>query len=860
MADNGRPTTSDIGSTSACFRPLRSAHPWVSKQSAARSSDRGGSMLPTGSEGIRSNCSRGACTDLNWEIEVLFVATTSDNVPPLRQALAGMADEGFRLRAVERISEAIRHLEGEGVRLVLLDLGLPAGGGFDVIRRIRATFPQVPIVALADDSDVNIGLAAMQAGAQDCLVKDDISSDLLIRVSRFAIERHKAQAAFRKKDSETRFRQIFDTSPNCVSIKGHDGRYIMANTSLAELFGLPAAEIVGRTDVEIFRRIGLDPQRAVDSMSEDHRVIASGETYKVQEAPFVRPDGSVRWFSTIKTPIAFPGDPHCLLEIAVDVSEQHKAREALRNSELRLRTILDALTSSVVHLDLDLKVLWPNQAACAWAGMSRSDIFGQPCYRIWFNRKSACPDCPVKAAMAEGIPQLRQKKSADGRTWRILGCPVKDDAGQIVSFVEVAEEISDRLKMEEQLRQAQKMESLGTLAGGIAHDFNNILSAILGYAELSLQEARREAGLSDYLKEIYKAGERAKDLVRQILTFSRRGDTRLKPLQIELIVKEALKLLRSSLPTTINIVQKIERDLDPILADPTQIHQIIMNLCTNASHAMMPDGGELVVSLAKAELGRETFRRFVDLKPGRYLKLTVSDTGCGMTPEIIAAIFDPYFTTKDLGEGTGLGLAVVHGIVQEYGGDIRVQSDPGKGTTFSIFFPAIRKEAAVSTKDETDHLPGGDEHILVIDDEPSILKVMQRNLAHLGYRVTAEGDSRQALALFTADPTAFDLVLTDMTMPKLTGDRLAKAMLSIRPDLPIALCTGYSRLIDAQQVKADGIRALLMKPVSQKMLASELRRLLDNPPCADEGKIEGERCEYEKTHSATAACKSSHGE
>jgi signal transduction histidine kinase/ActR/RegA family two-component response regulator len=439
-------------------------------------------------------------------------------------------------------------------------------------------------------------------------------------------------------------------------------------------------------------------------------------------------------------------------------------------------------------------------------------------------------------------------RSADGRTWRILGCPVKDDAGLIVSFVEVAEEISDRLKMEEQLRQAQKMESLGTLAGGIAHDFNNILSAILGYAELALQEAKSEAGLSDFLKQIYKAGERAKELVRQILTFSRRGDTQLRPLRIELIVKEALKLLRSSLPTTINIIQKIEPDLDPILADPTQIHQIIMNLCTNASHAMFPEGGELIVSLEQAELGRETFRRLVDLKPGNYLKMTVSDTGCGMTPEIMAAIFDPYFTTKDLGEGTGLGLAVVHGIVQEYGGDIRVHSEPGKGTTFSLYFPTIEAKAKVSHQDETDLLPGGDEHILVIDDEPSILKVMQRNLANLGYRVTTEGDSRHALALFTEDPTAFDLVLTDMTMPKMTGDRLAQAILSIRPDIPIVLCTGYSRLIDARQAEAAGIRALMIKPIGQKNLATEIRRLLDNHPSDDEAEIDGRRHPKAKAH------------
>jgi PAS domain S-box-containing protein len=604
----------------------------------------------------------------------------------------------------------------------------------------------------------------------------------------------------------------------------------MVNPATVDLFKLPEEEIIGRTDRQIYQRLGLDPLQAETVMANDRQVIETGETERSAEVRFELMGGLERWFSTTKTPVSAPEDPRCCLTIAVDVSDQHNTREALRNSELRLRTILDAQTSKVVHMDTEMRILWPNLAACKDAGVDRDTIIGKHCHEIWKARATACTNCPVQAAIETGKPQMCQKRSQDGRTWRLIGSPVYDDAGRIVSAVEIAEDITERHSIEEQLRQAQKMESLGTLAGGIAHDFNNILSAILGYADLALAEAAGDAKLSDYLREIHDAGDRATDLVRQILTFSRRGTTELKPLMIDLIIKEALKLLRSTLPSTIDIVQRVSPNLDPILADPTQIHQIIMNLCTNASHAMTPAGGQLSVTLEQKELGADFFRRFVDAQPGSYLQLCVRDTGCGMTPEIMAAIFDPYFTTKDLGEGTGLGLAVVHGIVKEYGGDIRVRSKPEQGTTFELYFPTIRAASTRPQADEALHLPGGNEHILVVDDEPSILKVTEQLLRKLGYRVTTAPDGKPALALFSKDPNAFDLVITDITMPHMTGDRLAKAILELRPDTPVILCTGYSRLIDEAQAESIGIAALMIKPVGKTTLAVELRRLLDERP------------------------------
>jgi PAS domain S-box-containing protein len=627
--------------------------------------------------------------------------------------------------------------------------------------------------------------------------------------------------------SEKRLRLVLDTSPNCVFIKNRSGRFLLVNQAVADLYGIAMPAMIGKTAQEISANGFPDRGNAGPALSGAAPLNASASPLYNRDEPFTLADGSVRWFSIIQRAIDFPGDPGCTLSIAVDVTDQRKAQEELRNSELRLRAILDAQTSMVVHLDPHMRVLWPNREACRVPGLTRQEIIGRPCYEIWQKRSDVCEKCPVAAAIRDGRTFAERLTNPDGHIWRVHGCPVWDDTGSIVSAVLVAEDITERLSLENQLRQAQKMESLGTLAGGIAHDFNNILSAILGYTELAMEKTAGLPDLRSDLQEAYQAGLRATDLVRQILTFSRRTDTTLKPLQIGLIVKEALKLLRSTLPTSIEIRQRIGKGLDPVLADPTQIHQIVMNLCTNASHAMEPSGGILEVGLEPFEIAAEMVHRVPGLSPGSYLKLTVGDTGCGMTPEIIASIFDPYFTTKNLGEGTGLGLSVVHGIVNEYGGDIAVESIPGKGSTFTLFFPVVKDGAIDSEQAGLDFLPGGTERILVVDDEPAVLNVICQILERQGYHVAPENDSPRALERFRHDPGAFDLVLSDMTMPKMTGDRLAVEVLAIRPDIPVILCTGYSRLITEQAATSIGIRALLPKPVVKKILLSEVRRVLN---------------------------------
>ncbi len=379
--------------------------------------------------------------------------------------------------------------------------------------------------------------------------------------------------------------------------------------------------------------------------------------------------------------------------------------------------------------------------------------------------------------------------------------------------------------MEAQFQQAQKMESIGTLAGGIAHDFNNILSSILGYTELSLYDAEKGSLLQSNLQEVLIAGKRATDLVKQILAFSRQADQEEKPVQVKLIVKEALKLLRASIPSTIEIEQNVQSDA-LVMGDSTQIHQVLMNLFTNAAHAMEDKGGLLTVSLSDVELDAEFVSDHPELKPGPYINFTVADTGYGIPPAILEKIFDPFFTTKEKGKGTGMGLSVVHGIVHSHGGTIYVYSEPGKGSTFKIFLPAI--ERRLEPEDRIDRpIPTGTESILFIDDEPAIMNMGKRILESLGYDVATNTSSIEALELFKAQKDRFDLVITDLTMPKMTGENLAKELISIRPDIPVILCTGFSVRMDEKKALNMGIRAFILKPILKREIAETIRAVLD---------------------------------
>ena len=639
-------------------------------------------------------------------------------------------------------------------------------------------------------------------------------------------ERRKAEASLAA--SEQRLQLVFDTSPSCLFIKDAEGRYLMANKATARLFDLAPAEMTGKTDEQLgIAGFAFDASRSSSPAAGDQQQ-AGNPFARTGKEEFVTHHNKQRWFRVHRSPLALDKAMTCELTLAVDISAHRTAREKLRNSELMIRTILDTLRSKVLLVNKGMQIIWANQAACQYAGKNLDEMTGRPCFEVSpGGQEGLCPQCPTVLSFTTGEYNEREVKSKDGRTWHTYAQPIRSAKGEIVSVVNVADDISRRLSLEGQLRQAQKMESLGTLAGGIAHDFNNILSGIIGFTDLALMDPEVPPTTQQYLKEVYHAGMRATDLVRQILTFSRKGGNRRQPLQVSLVIREAIKLLRSTLPTTVELKSSIQKDIGTVLADPTQIHQIIMNLCTNASHAMEPNGGVLTVTVIQDVPPPHFFTRYPNHAQGSYLQLKVSDTGSGIPEDVLPFIFDPYYTTKDLGEGTGLGLAVVHGIINDYGGGILVDSTMGAGTTFTLFLPVTAEsehDEAKRTEDEITSTASG--NILVIDDEPALGRVCKGILEKAGYTVTTLSNPVEAMELFALNPQKFDLVITDLTMPKIRGDQLGQQIQAIRPELPIILMTGFNQNLTEENITALGFRALISKPFEKNVLLKSVSEIL----------------------------------
>lgn len=518
-------------------------------------------------------------------------------------------------------------------------------------------------------------------------------------------------------------------------------------------------------------------------------------------------------------------------EINAKVTEQKRTEEELRESRERLENIFNSVQAGILIVDKDRHVIMDvNRAAIEMIGIPKTQLIGHVCH------KHICPTekgrCPIAD---EGLFEDTSERAiikSDGTSLPVMktALPILLNGRDYIleSFIDISklkETEHEKERLESQLRQAYKMEAIGTLAGGIAHDFNNILSAISGYTELALLDTEEGSGFKSYLKSVLKASERAKELVRQILTFSRQNDHQPIAMDLSPVVKESLKLLRASVPKTIEIRHKI-KGACIVLADPTQMQQVIMNLCTNAAQAMQQTGGVLDLTIETVELDENDIRDYFGITSGNYVMLRVSDTGSGIEPDIIGKIFDPFFTTKRACEGTGMGLSVVHGIVKNSGGTITVDSKIGAGSTFKVFLPKVEEEVREEPT-AIKFIPTGKERILFVDDEESLANIGQNMLERLGYLVKARTSSIEALAAFQHNPDAYDLVMTDMTMPNLTGEGLAKELLRIRPNIPIIICTGFSHQMDQEKALGMGIRAFVMKPFVLKEVAGTIRNVLD---------------------------------
>ena len=535
-----------------------------------------------------------------------------------------------------------------------------------------------------------------------------------------------------------------------------------------------------------------------------------------------------------------------MLQLEKEVKIRQETEEELRKTNSFLDSIFENIPDMIFLKDArDLRFIRFNKAGEDLLGYSRNELIGKSDYDF-FPKEQAdfFTENDRKVIARKEIVDIPEEELQT----RDKGChilhtkkvPIMDTKGEPLYILGIAEDITDfkaaeaeRNKLNAQLLQAQKLESLGNLAGGIAHDFNNILAIIIGFTEIALSDVEKDSKVEESLHEVFKASIRAKDLVKQILTFARRSDEEIKPVKVKSIVKEVLDFMRSSIPATIQIKHDIQSE-SSIMGNPTQLHQVLMNLCTNAAYAMEEEGGTLEVVLQDIRFDRYKFIRGHEIKPGEYIILRVSDTGSGISPDVIGAIFEPYYTTKTPGEGTGLGLALVHSIVDSYGGKVDVESDLGKGTVFSIYIPTTNKIKTYRPY-QKEELPTGTEKIMFIDDEASIAKVGSQIIKQLGYTVTIQTSSSEALELFRQNPHDFDLVITDTTMPNITGDKLAVEFMRIRPDIPVILCTGFSKKISEETIKQIGVKELVYKPFIKTDLAKAVRRVLDGAKLVTKG-------------------------
>ncbi|MBI5592167.1 MAG: PAS domain S-box protein [Deltaproteobacteria bacterium] len=633
--------------------------------------------------------------------------------------------------------------------------------------------------------------------------------------------------------SNSEMRAVIKAFPDLFLWIDREGKILDCKEGSAANLFLPAHQLVGK-------RIQNVPEKDIGEKFEQaiRRVQQERTMFSLEYALTL--NDKRHYYESRILPLI---EDQCLC-IVRNITERKEAEAALKQSEKQFKKLYEEsrkaeeVYRSLIHSSADAIVLYDLTGNVRYISPVFTQLFGWPLTELEGQKIPFIPESETEATRFLIDEVVRKNRPIHGfetrrltRDGRILDVSISasrfdDHEGKPYGTLVVLRDITERKRLEAHFRQAQKMESIGTLAGGIAHDFNNLLSAIMGYTELCLAETPKSGMVERRLTRVMQASERAKDLVNQILTFSRQKEQAKKPLQIRPIVKEALKLLRASIPSIIHFQIDIAEDTGAILADPTQIHQVLMNLCTNAAHAMQEKGGMLTITIANVQIGKKDLSAHSDLMEGEYVRLTVADTGHGMTPHILEKIFEPYFTMNRRGEGTGLGLSLVHGIVKSMDGVIRVSSTPDEGSTFEVFIPRLENDQEEVIAVET-ALPVGMETILLVDDEDFVLDMTREMIESLGYTVIARTSSLEALKAFRANPDRFDLIISDQMMPNMTGQELAMNIRAINPRMPFILCTGFSTRVTEEKARQSGIAAFVYKPVLRQGMAETIRRVLD---------------------------------
>jgi PAS domain S-box-containing protein len=719
---------------------------------------------------------------------------------------------GYDVIAVEDGEAAWEVLQQDDTpKLALIDWMMPGMSGVELCRKIRekdTSFPLYSILLTAKTAKEDV-LEGFAAGADDFIKKPFDSGELLARI----------QVGQRLVEQHALLHCLIDSIPDPVYFKDNRGLYIGCNKAYETFVGRKETEIINRTD-DVF----LPKSEAKAAHMEDLRVLA-GEVVEA-ERWVTGADGQEVYHSTWKTPyMESAAGSSGMIGISRDLTKRIQMEHEVK----RLAVAVEQSTESILIADVNGVIHYVNSAFEAITGYGPDDVLGKT------------PDLFRSEKHDDAFYQRLLETISSGTKWegRITSCkkdgnlfdveaiiyPIHDDSGKMLNYVAISRDITHEMAIERQLRQTQKMNAIGELAGGVSHDFNNILTAILGYVALSMNTVEEDSKVYGYLKEIVKAGDRATKLVRQILTFSRQEEQDFKSVALQPVIEDSLSMVKTTIKSNIMVEADIAEECGPVFGDTTQIQQVMVNLFTNAVHALGKEKGSLHVTLKQVELlGKMHGKQVVDLDPGLYACITVEDTGCGISPETMERIFEPYYTTKEKGEGTGFGLSIVHGIVTKHRGYIVVDSELGEGTAFNLYFPLLTETVEEKKKAIDLSTLEGFGHILLVDDDDAVLSIGKELLESFGYSVSTATNGKLALELFQQNPDGFDALVSDYSMPEMNGHELISECLRLQPGFPSILCSGYREKVEGENLNDLGHTAFIPKPLDWRELSRTIQQ------------------------------------
>jgi PAS domain S-box-containing protein len=772
-----------------------------------------------------------------------------------------LRDQGFLVSVAQSGKDALTIVKKNLPDLILLDIMMPEMDGFETCKHLKSDehSKNIPVIFLSALSETKDKVKGFKIGAVDYVTKPIETEELLSRIDlhltvKSLKENLEKQVQIQTQElvtinealskREEEYRSVMKAVPDPIIVFDLQGRAVYLNPAFTRVFGWTMEEMVDRGFHFVVEGEKDKTRKAIDTIFRDgylsgfesRRYSKNGDILDVSMSGAAHKDDN--------------GDVIGIVVNLRDITEWKKTQEIIVQSEKRYRLLADNATDNIWILQLSsLKFSYSSPSVERIMGYSSDKMLSLELKE--FITEESLKDVYSMISLElerdntndfdpnrHNVIELEMIKKDGSKIWtEVTASFLRDSEGKPDRVLGITRDITERIQLERQLQQSQKMEAIGTLAGGIAHDFNNILSSVFGFAELVKMKLKGDEKIKKNVDQILAAGIRARDLVRHILTFSRQTDVKKSLIKIDPLIKESLNFIRATVPKNIEIRQRFELSEKKVLADSSQIQQIAMNLFTNAAQSMKKDGGVLDVIMERVKIKSGEGNQRVDLKPGRYLQLTVKDSGCGIKKKDMVRIFEPFFTTKPRGEGTGLGLSTVYGIINNMGGVITLDSEQEVGTTFKVFFPEHHGESDNENNLPSSLLTKGKGRILLVDDEEPIVNWCRQFLIALGYEVVGMTSSKEALNLFKEDPDGFDLVLTDRAMPEINGLELSKKLIAIRSDIPIVLCTGFNEELTPEKLKKSGILSLIMKPMVATEFAESINNALKGIVIRDIGSI-----------------------